>query len=111
MARWRQATQVNSCNESARTVLQTSIACRGVELDSGDTSHSVCSDRLRLVPYQFDGKFLAFSVRSLSTTYDEYHGREVRRSLKASNICWKMGPRQFFCALPHHPNFSTASCL
>src|SRR6218665_35367 len=72
----RQATQANSCNESARAVLQTSIAGRGVELDSGDPSHPVCLDRLWLVPCQFHGQFLAFSVRSLSTTYDEYHGRE-----------------------------------
>src|SRR6218665_1965100 len=30
---------------------------------------------------------------------------------KSIRICWKIRPRQFFCALPHQPNFSTASCL
>src|SRR6218665_3292746 len=90
---------------------QFSIAGRGVELDSGDPSHSVCSYRLRLVPYQFQGQFLAFPVRSLSTTYDEYtmDMKEQQKS-KSICICWKMGPRQFFCALPHQPNFSIASC-
>ena len=50
------------------------VLLAGVSNSILETLHSVCSDRLRLVPYQFHGQFLAFPVRSLSATYDEYRG-------------------------------------